>query len=101
MNCGLKESYYLKKKFDYKKLKAQLINLRDDNLTQKFVSQESQILTVLSDNDKIFSPCNHSFKKIQNDHHKIMNITGASHAFPLLEPKKTSEIIHNFLYSFR
>ena len=52
------------KKIDYKKLKDQLIKLKNDDLVNKFKSLNFKVLSFLSENDKIFQPSLEKFNSL-------------------------------------
>ena len=98
-NCGLHDNYFPEKKIDYKKLKNQLIKLKNDDLVNKFKSLNFKVLSFLSKNDKIFQPSLEKFNLLVSKKHTIKFITGANHAYPLNQPKLTAKLIYDFIRS--
>ena len=98
-NCGLDENYFPSKKIDYKKLKDQLIKLKNDNLINKFKSLNFKVLSFLSENDKIFQPSLEKFNSIVSKKHTFKLIPEANHAYPLNQPKLTAKLIYDFIQS--
>ena len=98
-NCGLHDNYFPEKKIDYKKLKVQLIKLKNDDLVNKFKSLNFKVLSFLSKNDKIFQPSLEKFNLLVSKKHTIKFITGANHAYPLNQPKLTAKLIYDFIRS--
>ena len=98
-NCGLHDNYFPEKKIDYKKLKDQLIKLKNDDLVNKFKSLNFKVLSFLSKNDKIFQPSLEKFNSLVSKKHTIKFIPKANHAYPLNEPKLTAELIYDFIQS--
>ena len=70
INCGL-ENYILNKNINYKKLRNNLISLKEDNLVSDFRNLKIKILSVLSYQDKIFEPSFEKIKKLNNENHQI------------------------------
>ena len=97
-NCGLDNNYF-PKKIDYKKLKDQLIKLKNDDLVNKFKSLNFKVLSFLSENDKIFQPSLEKFNSLVSKKHTIKFIPGANHAYPLNQPKLTAKLIYDFIRS--
>jgi len=98
-NCGLHDNYFPQKKIDYKKLKDQLIRLKNDDLVYKFKSLNFKVLSFLSENDKIFQPSLEKFNLLVSKKHTIKFIPEANHAFPLNQPKMTAKLIYDFIRS--
>ena len=98
-NCGLHDNYFPQKKIDYKKLKDQLIRLKNDDLVYKFKSLNFKVLSFLSENDKIFQPSLEKFNSLVSKKHTIKFIPEADHAFPLNQPKMTAKLIYDFIRS--
>jgi len=98
-NCGLHDNYFPQKKIDYKKLKDQLIRLKNDDLVYKFKSLNFKVLSFLSENDKIFQPSLEKFNLLVSKKHTIKFIPEADHAFPLNQPKMTAKLIYDFIRS--
>ena len=98
-NCGLHDNYFPEKKIDYKKLKNQLIKLKNDDLVYKFKSLNFKVLSFLSENDKIFQPSLEKFNLLVSKKHTIKFIPGANHAYPLNQPKLTAKLIYDFIRS--
>ena len=98
-NCGLDDNYFPQKKIDYKKLKDQLIKLKNDDLVNKFKSLNFKVLSFLSKNDKIFQPSLEKFNSLVSKKHTIKFIPGANHAYPLNQPKLTAKLIYDFIRS--
>ena len=98
-NCGLNDDYFPKKKIDYKKLKDQLIKLKNDDFVNKFKSLNFRVLSFLSENDKIFQPSLVKFNSLVSKKHNIKFIPGANHAYPLNQPKLTAKLIYDFIRS--
>jgi len=96
INCGL-ENYILNKNINYKKLRNNLISLKEDNLVSDFRNLKIKILSVLSYQDKIFEPSFEKIKKLNNENHQIKILKKKNHAFPYLEPDKAFEIIYKFI----
>ena len=90
---------FLKKKIDYKKLKDQLIKLKNDDFVNKFKSLNFKVLSFLSENDKIFQPSLEKFNSLVSKKHTIKFIPDASHAYPLNQPKLTAQLIYDFIRS--
>jgi len=70
INCGL-ENYILNKNINYKKLRNNLISLKEDNLVSDFRNLKIKILSVLSYQNKIFEPSFEKKKKLNNENHQI------------------------------
>ena len=98
-NCGLHDNYFPEKKIDYKKLKDQLIKLKNDDFVNKFKSLNFKVLSFLSKNDKIFQPSLEKFNLLVSKKHTIKFIPGANHAYPLNQPKLTAKLIYDFIRS--
>ena len=98
-NCGLHDNYFPENKIDYKKLKNQLIKLKNDDLVNKFKSLNFKVLSFLSKDDKIFQPSLEKFNLLVSKKHTIKFITGANHAYPLNQPKLTAKLIYDFIRS--
>ncbi len=98
-NCGLDDNYFPPKKIDYKKLKDELIKLKNDNLVNKFKSLNFKVLSFLSENDKIFQPSLEKFNSLVSKKHTIKFIPEANHAYPLNQPKQTAKLIYDFIRS--
>ena len=98
-NCGLHDNYFPQKKIDYKKLKDQLIKLKNDDLVNKFKSLNFKVLSFLSENDKIFQPSLEKFNSLVSKNHTIKFIPEANHAYPLNQPKLTAKLIYDFIRS--
>ena len=98
-NCGLHDNYFPENKIDYKKLKNQLIKLKNDDLVNKFKSLNFKVLSFLSKNDKIFQPSLEKFNLLVSKKHPIKFITWANHAYPLNQPKLTAKLIYDFIRS--
>ena len=98
-NCGLYNNYFPQKKIDYKKLKDQLIKLKNDDLVNNFKSLNFKVLSFLSENDKIFQPSLEKFNSLVSKKHTIKFIPEANHAYPLNQPKLTAKLIYDFILS--
>ena len=98
-NCGLHNNYFPQKKIDYKKLKDQLIKLKNDDLVNKFKSLNFKVLSFLSESDRIFQPSLEKFNSLVSKKHTIKFISEANHAYPLNQPKLTAKLIYDFILS--
>ena len=96
-NCGLSNYEFLKSEDNFQKLKAQLVNLRNENFTQEFENFPSKTLTLFSNSDKIFCASEKKLKSIKKQKHIIRRMHGAEHGFPLINPSETSKVIDEFL----
>ena len=99
VNCGLDDNYFPPQKIDYKKLKNQLIKLKNDDLVNKFKGLNFKILSFLSESDKIFQPSLEKFDSLVTKKHTIKFIPKACHAYPLNQPSLTAKLIYDFIQS--
>ena len=97
-NCGLSNSLKLGvEKINKDKLVNALKNLRDNSNIEEFLRIKNKTLSIFAVRDKIFDVSIIKLKKFLGSDFDYVLIDSGSHAFPLLEPYKASEIIYNYI----
>jgi len=97
-NCGIKNSSKIGgKKINKDKLVDALKNLKDNSYLEEFLSIKKKTLNVFALKDKIFDVSLSKLKNFLGGDFDYILIDSESHAFPLLEPHKTSKIIYNYI----
>ena len=85
------------KKINKDKLIDGLKNLKDNSYLEEFFNIKKKTLNVFALRDKIFDVSLSKLKNSLGSDFDYIIIDSASHAFPFLEPHKTSEIIYNYI----
>jgi len=97
-NCGLENSFKTGGgKINREKLVNALKNLRDSSYLEEFLRIKKKTLNVFALRDKIFDVSLSKLKKFIGSDFDFILIDSKYHAFPILEPNKTSEIIYNYI----
>ena len=97
-NCGLSNSLKLGvEKINKDKLVNALKNLRYNSNLEEFLRIKNKTLNIFAVRDKIFDVSLSKLKKFLGSDFDYVLIDSGSHAFPLLNPKKASEIIYNYI----
>ena len=97
-NCGLENSFKTGVgKINKDKLVNALKNLKDNSYLEEFLRIKKKTLNVFAERDKIFDVSLSKLKKFMGSDFDYVLIDSQSHAFPVLEPNKTSEIIYNYI----
>ena len=97
-NCGLSNSLKIGvEKINKDKLVYALKDLRDNSNLEEFLRIKNKTLNIFAVRDKIFDVSLSKLKKFLGNDFNYILIDSGSHAFPLLDPEKASEIIYNYI----
>ena len=97
-NCGLSSSLKIGvEKINKDKLVYALKDLRDNSNLEEFLRIKNKTLNIFAVRDKIFDVSLSKLKKFLGSDFNYVLIDSGSHAFPLLNPEKASEIIYNYI----
>ncbi len=97
-NCGLSNSLKLGvEKINKDKLVNALKNLRYNSNLEEFLRIKNKTLNIFAVRDKIFDVSLSKLKKFLGSDFDYVLIDSGSHACPLLEPYKASEIIYTYI----
>ena len=98
-NCGIKKKII--GKINSKKLLKSLEDLRAKNYEKEFIKLSDKILNVFATKDKIFDLSTEKLDVFIGDKKKYFFINSGFHAYPQIQPRKTAEIIMNYLKNLK